>query len=895
MTIAVSRFDRSVRQGGYSNSGLMLRASPYLAGQEYTVPGTKVPMVANATYIEASAPGRGAIPLWRSTPGGGYGNGNAGFNWATIIGGVKGYFADQRAINAAGDIDPQSAGDTARYLRIKRVGTQYTFYASWNRTDWALVDGPINLPDLPDQLLLGFSTMTDSGAFDPPFSAYGNNGHQINLNDPLNPLNPTIVPDAPGGRSYMNDSTYAVERIKIFPNGVSDPLPATLALVDVRPADGTSVALSGSWVSKGTFSFDMTGGGTGGPGQNLPSPFDGTTGGDELTFAYETITGDFDKQVRITSLTNTLYFNDGTAYDYSAPVVDTWARAGLMVRTDTNAYNACLAIQAGNPAGANVVRVNGHMLDGQNNRDFSSDYPGVSDVIPNQYLRMKRVGDHFSFYVSKDGVVWSMICQQYMELPATVLFGPYCAASLNPAAASNPDGLLSRAVASFTAYNDVDLADTTRPVLMSVGTIDKKTVGVKFSEQVSSQTATVLANYTLSQGTVTGARMGIGGDAVYLTVSGLTANTFTVTVTNVTDTFGNKLLGSQTANGKASAWTATDIGYIQNPGSRPTPGDDPYRIGTAVATSSEDDDTSELEVIGGGSNAWDGDFVNYVYDPTPLTGDFEVTCKITRYDKPYSAGGNSDHAGLMLRQSLYVPGEEYTSVGTKVPYISMMTYHPRSSGPLPLWRNVGDHLFPSAGGGFPWTTVIGGLKGYIPDERATNSAGVIDAQSSPYQAFWLRITRTGSSYYMDASWDGKNWQRSSNSPLEPASGFDLGSGPLLLGYYHENDSGYALAPNSGYLGNGHTIVPGDPLGNMDLGRSYQNESNFTVTKVRIYKKSSSIGAIKASKVGGNMVINYSGTLVSSTSLNGPWTVVPQQGSPYVTTPAGARMFYRVIP
>lgn len=909
VTVAVSRNDRPANANGWGNSGIMLRAAfqnttntdGSLLNPNPTaltnLQATKVQMVLNTTYTEGagvvSGPGRGAIPLWRTATFGGYGNGNAGFGaYGNVIGGVKGYYSELRGIDASGNIDPQSIPDSARYLRIKRVGTEYTFYASWNRTDWALVHGPQNLPDLPDQLLLGFSTMNDTGGSNPPFSAYGGNGHELDPADPYNPIN-TGRTDGLGNPipgNVQNDSNYAVQRIKIFPNGVSDPLPVALALADIRPADGDVDALSGSWTSTGTSSFNMTGGGTSGnaPYQNLAAPaFDGTTGGDTLSFAYEQLTGDFDKQIQITSLTNSVYLTDGvTPWDYSSgePPVDTWTRAGLMVRTDTNSYNACLAILAGNPVGANVVRVIGHPLDGARYRDYSSDYPGVASVIPNQYLRMKRVGNNFSFYVSKDGVVWSMICQQYVELPNQVLFGPYVAASL-----ASSSGALSRAVASFSSYNDVETGDVAAPVLLSVGTIDKKTIGVKFSEPLSSASATVLAKYSLSQGTVTGAKLGISGDAVYLTVSGLTADTFTVTVTNVTDTSGNKLAGSQSANGKVSAWTATDIGYIQTPANRPTPGDDPYRVGTAVATTSEDGDTSELEVIGGGSNAWDGDYINYVYDTTPLTGDFEVTCKITRYDKPYSAGGNSDHAGLMLRPALYNAGEDYTVEGTKVPYMSMMTYHPRSSGPLPLWRDAA-HAFGSAGGQIPWTTVIGGLIGYIPEERATNSAGVIDAQSSPYQAFWLRIKRTGSNYDLSASWDGKNWQLTANSPMVRG----VGTGPLLLGYYHSNDSGDRIPPFSGYLGQGHTIIPGDPLGVTDFGHSYQNEGNYTVSKVRVYKTSSSIGAIKVSKAGSQVSIAYSGTLVTSTSLNGPWTVVPQQGSPYLTTPSGTR-FYRVIP
>jgi len=133
--------------------------------------------------------------------------------------------------------------------------------------------------------------------------------------------------------------------------------------------------MAGSWTSTGTYSFDMTGGGTG-VFRNTASP---DTGGDELTFAYEPLTGDFDKQVQITSLTNLLYNGDGTAYDYTqgGAVVDNWARAGLLVRNDpTNAYAQCLKIVAANPAGANAVRVQGRGIDGQNYTMFSADYPG---------------------------------------------------------------------------------------------------------------------------------------------------------------------------------------------------------------------------------------------------------------------------------------------------------------------------------------------------------------------------------------------------------------------------------------------------------------------------------------------------------------------------------------
>ena len=99
------------------------------------------------------------------------------------------------------------------------------------------------------------------------------------------------------------------------------------------------------------------------------------------------------------------------------------------------------------------MRVGGHALDAQRYTQFSRDYPGVDKVLPNQYMRIKRVGNNFSFFVSPDGVVWSMIAQQYMQLTNTLLIGPFTAASLNPNdSVNNPAQAVSRATATFTAY-----------------------------------------------------------------------------------------------------------------------------------------------------------------------------------------------------------------------------------------------------------------------------------------------------------------------------------------------------------------------------------------------------------------------------------------------------------
>ena len=75
-------------------------------------------------------------------------------------------------------------------------------------------------------------------------------------------------------------------------------------------------------------------------------------------------------------------------------------------------------------------------------------------------------------------------------------------------------------------------------------------------------------------------------------------------------------------------WKSTDIGLIQsgNPDVR-TAGDDPYRIGQAVAVASGSTET-EIEIIGGGSNAWNpGDYIHYV-SGVPLVGDEEAVTRV---------------------------------------------------------------------------------------------------------------------------------------------------------------------------------------------------------------------------------------------------------------------------
>ncbi|MCC6231533.1 MAG: immunoglobulin domain-containing protein [Verrucomicrobiales bacterium] len=603
---------------------------------------------------------------------------------------------------------------------------------------------------------------------------------------------------------------------------------------------------------------------------------EGNSTGDTLFYRYERVTGDFDKRVRLVSLTTDPVATETT---------DRNARAGLLLRESTDPRSPTLEIAALNPAGADLVRVSGRgRFNAIYSQSLSRNYPGVSANLPNQWLRVRRVGNAFTFYVSKDGTTWSAVSEQYQVFPETILLGTF-------ASPDQVDGV-SKAVAEFAEYSDVTVSDTIAPTLVSAGTIDGKVIGVKFSEPVDSWTATRLENYTVSGGALVSARTGIGANTVYLTVAGLTEPTFSVTVHGgVVDLAGNPVAGGSVANGRKSAWTSTDIGYIQNPANRPTPGDDPYVVGQAVAVSSEAN--PEVELIGGGSNAYNiGDYMHYLY--REITGDFDVAVAIDRFDKRGFAGGYAN-AGIHVRAGLY--RTDNTAIGeiTKVPaYVNVAYYE--ASGPnraaIELNRPAAGDNYGNSGP-YENTTEVGGLVGYFPALRATDAAGTIAANTSPTQAKWLRVKRVGQSFTSFFSYDGVTWkeQEGSTRTMEnlPAT--------VLVGVAYQNDAGYGIPPDNAYNGTGTRDADGKPT---------LNESNYGVVRVHSlgsWPPPSAAPSLLATRSGNTLTLSWTGSgfqLQQSASVSGGWqnstlTVTSAGAVNTVTlTPGQAQQFFRLI-
>jgi hypothetical protein len=579
---------------------------------------------------------------------------------------------------------------------------------------------------------------------------------------------------------------------------------------------------------------------------------------DQMFFLGTAITGDFDKKAKVTSLTAT-------------NATDNWARGGLMARVSSTASNSlAVKIVVGNPKGANqvVTRV-------RTENDAEADplpplgwfatgraYSGVKDALPNQWIRLRRVGNAFFFYVGSDGENWSLVGERFIKgFPETLQVGLYAAASV-------VDSVATVAAAS---YGDVTSGDTTPPTLVSTGTLDKKLIGLKFSEMLSSATAKVVGNYTLSEGTVSAAEVGINGNSVYLTVSGLTASNFTVTVNGIKDSSGNLIAANSQVSGSLSSFKAADVGRFADVNNRPQPTDNPFDVGKFVALSSGDH--AEVDCIAAGANLWDGQYFHYVY--VEKTGDFDMQIEVARFTHA-SGGGDYAHSGLMARAGLYIGGLEYTDEGTKVPFEMSTTYEevgqPRTALVL-FCTNPGDTF--EGVGNIVGSEVkdVNGWSGYFGNLRTINARGDLAPTSSPTQNRWLRMKRAGQVFSHYWSYDGVNWvnyqdhDRSTAGPMPDT---------LLVGYAAQvNDSccnGTAVNGKPGIYGNS-TIRA---LGNTPVVRP----------------------RLQAERVSSDIILKWSqGSLEGAPAVTGPYTDVMVGGvhatSPHTNAMSGTSRFYRL--
>jgi hypothetical protein len=343
-------------------------------------------------------------------------------------------------------------------------------------------------------------------------------------------------------------------------------------------------------------------------------------------------------------------------------------------------------------------------------------------------------------------------------MPATLEVGVW--------AAANVDG--ETVQVDFADWGDyVPQGDTTAPTLVSVGTLDKQTIGVKFSEQIKGSSIDP-AKFTISEGTVTSVTTGIQGNSVYVVVDGLSADEFTVSIAagGISDLAGNPI-GQSAAQGRWEGWMAADIGVFTDPENRPMMGDDPYVIGKTVILSSGTH--VEMDYVGGGSNnGVSGDYFHWPYKP--ISGDFDWQIEITRYDQSDNLAGWGN-GGLTVRapELFLEPGSlvgttevmANTDLATRVPRYSVITYVSGSANgnhkALTTWRDAAGNGQGNGGGPGFGVADPSGLVGKWQSLNTVNTSGEQRADTSPTQNLWLRVKREGATVTPFWSNTGNLW------------------------------------------------------------------------------------------------------------------------------------------
>lgn len=185
------------------------------------------------------------------------------------------------------------------------------------------------------------------------------------------------------------------------------------------------------------FGFPTTPGiiGTSGGGYQLTALGNGPTGAsDQFSLASQSITGDFDLQVRVGDL----------------PLSDNWSRAGIMAREGFN-DSAPFAAAVTTPGIAGSF--------------FSYRFPAFSAAThagsfpanyPNTWLRLKRAGNVFTAYGSLDGMTWTTLSSSALSLASTLEVGPFV---------SSASGTISNTAAFFSYSNTTSTTVVNNQVL----------------------------------------------------------------------------------------------------------------------------------------------------------------------------------------------------------------------------------------------------------------------------------------------------------------------------------------------------------------------------------------------------------------------------------------------
>jgi hypothetical protein len=269
---------------------------------------------------------------------------------------------------------------------------------------------------------------------------------------------------------------------------------------------------------------------------------------------------------------------------------------------------------------------------------------------------------------------------------------------------TNFAGKVTSSVATLTVFED-----TTAPVMTSVGSLDGKTIGVCFNEEMSNANSSLGDAFTYNIKTPGGDPGGFSpvsvkirpdNRTVQLTLAEVVSGEFWVTLTtDALDVAGNSVVIGQSATNTVAGFTTGDIG------------------GPAMAGSNFTCDNETIEIIGGGADIWDTTDRGY-FATKPIQGDFDTRVRVV------------DLKGSNAITKAVIVAREDNAAGARALHISV--------NPVPPGRNQIE---------LGARTTTGG---------ATASwGGTFTPANIP--AVWMRIVRQDNVFTGYRSADGENW------------------------------------------------------------------------------------------------------------------------------------------
>ena len=422
------------------------------------------------------------------------------------------------------------------------------------------------------------------------------------------------------------------------------------------------------------------------------------------------------------------------------------------------------------------------------------------------------------------------------------------------------DGTQYRVVVSVPPISDTSSTATVSvvrdniPPVPSVGAMQDATsgtvdVGVTFDEPVDNTSASLLANYSISAGTIASIQVYTNRftadsqnplamkviHSVLLKVTGLSGNG-TLTIKNVADVHGNAI---SSVSVPFTVDTKMKWGVV---GANEFGG-----VNAVVATA-----PNGFDVYSDGMTEWANyDETTFVYEP--VTGDFDKKLRVQYQD------GSSTwaRAGLIVREATNFGVDRATQSGGEAGRYQKCHVNP-----------VGPVLSgPGNPGNQAWEGNRRLDKGGNSDGPAFTGANAIPQ----YPNAWCRIQRVGQKFTIYRSDDGVNW---------------VALGATTWGV---DDVAKSPMPATLYVGPEFTPENGN-IATVDQGTFLAQFRDYG-DYVAVFNPQLKIGTDSTGKVN---VTWTTGTLVSAPTALGPYTPVAGAVSPFVVTPAQVgTTFYRV--